>query len=37
MSGAKNVGDIAVILAALVLIFDQKRYRRTGGFSLINA
>ena len=36
MAGTENVGDIAVILAALVLIFYQKRNRGAGSFSLIN-
>ena len=36
VAGAIGFGDIAVVLAALVLIADQQRNRRTGGFAFIH-
>ncbi|MPM26318.1 hypothetical protein SDC9_72819 [bioreactor metagenome] len=37
MAGPEKFGEIAVIAAALVLIADQQRQRRTGGAPLENA
>jgi hypothetical protein len=37
MARAETVGDIAVVLAALVFIFDQQRNRGAGGHALVHA
>ena len=37
VTGAKCLGDVAVILAALILVAYQQRNRRAGGFAFIHA
>ncbi len=37
MAGTESIKDIAVILAALVLVADQQRDRRAGGFAFEHA
>ena len=37
MTGAERVGDVAVVLAALVCIADQQRDRRAGGLAFEHA
>src|SRR5688500_17882791 len=37
MAGAELVLDLAVVLAALVLVLDQQRDRRAGGLALEHA
>ena len=35
MAGAEGLADVAVVLAALILVADQKRDRRAGGLALV--
>ena len=37
MAGAEAVGDLAIILGALIGVFDQQPDRRAGGSALENA
>src|SRR5471032_2064313 len=37
VAGTEALGDVAVILAALVLVADQQRDRRAGGDALVHA
>jgi hypothetical protein len=37
VAGTEGVGDVAVILAALIGIANQQRNRRTGGLALVDA
>ncbi len=37
MAGTKGIGNIAVILTALVFVADQQRNRRPRGFALVHA
>ena len=37
VAGAEGLGDVAVVLAALVFVADQQRDRRAGGLAFVHA
>ncbi len=37
MTGAKALRDVAIVLAALILVADQQRDGRAGGLALVHA